>query len=126
MSLSLRGEREVRTQRCVHVFLFAHRCQPLGGASTCELWVCFHLRVVQRFCLGGWRRRRRGRCFRVSDPQCRCVFSVHFRGGGVLSRTFARRVLLASGGLALVIFLTHGHDPAVVKLIKEVLSTFWT
>ena len=49
VSLSLRGEREVGTQRCVHVFLFAHRCQPLGGACTCELWVCFHLRVVQRF-----------------------------------------------------------------------------
>ena len=117
MSLSLRGEREVGTQRCVHVFLFAHRCQPLGGASTCELWVCFHLRVVQRFFFG-WREEEEGeRGFRVSDPQCRCVFSVHFRGGGVLPRTFARRVLLASDGLALVILLTHGHDPAVVKLI---------
>ena len=44
----------------------------------------------------------------------------------MLPRTFARRVLLASDGLALVIVLTHGHDPSVVKLIKEVLSTFWT
>ena len=88
MSLSLRGEREVGTQRCVHVFLFAHRCQPLGGASTCELWVCFHLRVVQRFFLGGGRRRRGGSgflthsvvvCFQFISEEEEC-FLGHSRG----------------------------------------------
>ena len=83
-----------------------------GFVFTCELCNVF-------FFLGGGRRRRRGEGFRVSDPQCRCVFSVHFRGGGVLPRTFARRVLLASDGLALVILLTHGHDPSVVKMSKK-------
>ena len=86
-----------------------------GFVFTCEMCNDFF----------GWREEEEGG-FRVSDPQCRCVFSVHFRGGGVLPRTFARRVLLASDGLALVIFLTHGTDPAVVKLVKEVLSTLWT
>ena len=87
-----------------------------GFVFTCELCNDFF----------GWREEEEEGGFRVSDPQCRCVFSVHFRGGGVLPRTLARRVLLASDGLALVIFLTHGLDPAVVKLVKEVLSTLWT
>ena len=49
VTLSLRGEREVGTRRCMHAFfLDVEQCLPLGGASRFALLVRFHLRVVQR------------------------------------------------------------------------------
>ena len=36
--LFFRGEREVGTKQCVHVFLSAERCLPIGVASRFELF----------------------------------------------------------------------------------------
>ena len=50
-------------------------------------------------------------CFQFISEEEEC-FLGHSRG-----------VLLASDGLALVILLTHGHDPSVVKMTDSSLSS---
>ena len=93
--LCLRGEREVSTWGCVHVFLFAERCPPLGGASRFEFLVCSPLASFSTFGSSG------------VLPHGVVVFSVFSGEEDCLFGHFARRRLPISDEPALVMLASH-------------------
>ena len=101
----VRGEREDGTTQCVHVFLYAARCPPLGGAIRFELLVCSHLRETQR--VGP----------QAFWPAVSLCFFSFFCAGGLAPWTFAWRVLPVSDGPALVFVChaKHGQDACAIK-----------
>ena len=101
----VRGEREDDTTQCVHVFLYAARCPPLGGAIRFELLVCSHLRETQR--VGP----------QAFWPAVSLCFFSFFCAGGLAPWTFAWRVLPVSDGPALVFvcYAKHGRDACAIK-----------